>query len=107
MQQWGDSFPAGTVRGKTIRPREPAGCVDHCCPQPRTLRRVTCSSTQATKRLNEMSESAEDRLQQGIKAILVASLIGTICGLILGGIGSGFLIALYFFGALGPPGPCR
>ena len=44
---------------KTIRSRQPPGCVDHCCSQPRPPRRATCSPTQAAKRLNEMAEIAE------------------------------------------------
>ncbi len=41
----------------------------------------------------------------GIKAILIAPLIGAIMGLLVGGIFVGFLVALYFFVALSPLGP--
>lgn len=45
------------------------------------------------------------RTEGGIRAILIAPLIGGFGGLILGGILGGYLVALYFFVALSPLGP--
>jgi MFS family permease len=45
------------------------------------------------------------RTEGGIKAILIAPLIGAFMGLILGGMLGGYGVALYFFAGLSPLGP--
>ena len=50
-------------------------------------------------------ESVEAETIRGIKAVVVAPLLGAFMGLIVGGMAGGALVALYFFVALSPFGP--
>jgi len=54
---------------------------------------------------NEPQPVEPERIEGGVKALLVAPLIGAFMGLILGGMAGGLLVALYFFAALSPLGP--
>ena len=63
---------------------------------PRPLPALQCERTKPV---------VDQKTVGGIKAILMAPLIGAIMGLLVGGILSGFLVAFYFFVALSPLGP--
>ena len=81
--------PFGFVRfTDTVKPRKPR----RNPPTPAPIKR-------------ESTAPEIQRTEGGIKAILIAPLLGAFMGLILGGMLGVFLVPLYFFAALSPLGP--